>query len=186
MEKTIFEALAKAQGKFKPAIKDSSNPFFKSKYADLGQVFQACKDALNENGLFVSQSTDYRDGVDVLVTRIYHGSGNHIESVTRIICAKPNDPQAFGSAMTYARRYALAGILGIITDDDDDAEGAMNRQEAKPQTEDNRPWLDEKGFLALKKRVSEGDLEAYKKARDYYRMKKEYNEELKKLAVTPA
>lgn len=132
-EKTsIFTALCKAQQNFKPAIKDTANPFFKSKYADLASIWDACKDALAANDLFVSQSTDLTETGPVLVTRVYHTTGEYIESKTPIICAKQNDPQAFGSAMTYTRRYSLAAILGIITDDDD-GEGAMVRTADKMQ-----------------------------------------------------
>lgn len=126
-KKTIYKQLLEAQKEFKSAIKDSDNPFFKSKYADLTSVWEACKDALHKNGLFVAQSPDIFEGFDVLITRIYNGEGEFLESKIRIVTKSNNDPQAFGSALTYARRYALAAILGIITEDDD-AEGAMQRE----------------------------------------------------------
>ena len=129
---TLFTALHKAQQSFRPAIKDTANPFFKSKYADLASIWEACKDALSENDLFVSQTTDLTEQGAVLITRVYHTSGEYLESKTPIICAKQNDPQAFGSAMTYTRRYSLAATLGIITDDDD-GEGAMVRTADKVQ-----------------------------------------------------
>lgn len=139
---SIFTALHKAQRAFKPAIKDTANPFFKSKYADLASIWDACKDALSENDLFVSQSTGIGEHGQTMITRVYHTSGEFIESITPIICAKHNDPQAFGSAMTYTRRYSLAAILGIITDDDD-GEGAMVRPAAnaqpKPQKQAYKP-----------------------------------------------
>lgn len=134
----IFAALCKAQQTFKPALKDTANPFFKSKYADLASIWDACKDSLAENSLFVSQSTDIAETGPVLITRVYHSSGEHIESRTPIICSKDKDPQAFGSAMTYTRRYSLAAILGIITDDDD-AEGAMVRTAANVQPKQQKP-----------------------------------------------
>ena len=129
---TIYAALCKAQPHFKPAIKDTANPFFKSKYADLASIWDACKDALAANELFVSQSTDINEYGTLLITRVTHSSGEYIESKTPIICAKDRDPQAFGSAMTYTRRYSLAAILGIITDDDD-GEGAMVMQQPQKQ-----------------------------------------------------
>lgn len=132
----LIAALCKAQAAFAPAIKDAANPFFKSKYADLGAVWEACKKPLAENDLFISQQPQLLEGVDVLRTRVYHSSGGFIESNMKVVVTKTGDPQAFGSAMTYTRRYSLAAILGIVTDDDD-AEGAMARQtqNAKPQAQ---------------------------------------------------
>lgn len=132
----LIAALCKAQAAFTPAIKDAANPFFKSKYADLSAVWEACKQPLAENGLFISQQPQLLEGVDVLRTRVYHTSGGFIESNMKVVVTKGNDPQAFGSAMTYTRRYSLAAILGIVTDDDD-AEGAMARgnQNSKPQAQ---------------------------------------------------
>jgi len=134
MEKTetpeLIAALCKAQSKFNPAIKDANNPFFKSKYADLNSVWLACKDALAENDLFISQIISSRDGKNTLKTRVYHKSGGYIESEIDIVSKNANDPQSLGSGITYMRRYSLAAILGIIVDDDD-AEDAMNRKETK-------------------------------------------------------
>jgi hypothetical protein len=128
----IYAALCKAQKSFKPAIKDTANPFFKSKYADLASIWDACKDALADNDLFVSQSIANPENGPVLVTKVFHISGEFIESTCPIICGKQNDPQAFGSAVTYTRRYSLAPLLGLITDDDD-GEGAMVRPAANAQ-----------------------------------------------------
>lgn len=136
--KNIYAALCKAQQSFKPAVKDTANPFFKSKYADLASIWDACKDALAANDLFVSQSLSVVETGTVLITKVYHVSGEYIESTCPVICAKANDPQAFGSAVTYTRRYSLAPILGIITDDDD-AEGAMVRPAANAQPKQQKP-----------------------------------------------
>jgi hypothetical protein len=124
--KELIAALCKAQGEFKSALKDATNPHFKKSYADLSAIWEACREGLNKNGLVVSQQPSGTEQGWHLITRVYHTSGGYIESVTPIICSRPNDPQAFGSGMTYSRRYALAAILGIVTDDDD-AEGAMSR-----------------------------------------------------------
>jgi hypothetical protein len=134
----IYAALCKAQKSFKPAIKDTANPFFKSKYADLASIWDACKDALAENDLFVSQSIGNPEGGPVLITKVFHVSGEFIESTCPIICGKQNDPQAFGSAVTYTRRYSLAPLLGLITDDDD-GEGAMVRTADKMQSKQQKP-----------------------------------------------
>lgn len=129
----LIAALCKAQAKFSPAIKDAANPFFKSKYADLNAVWDACKQGISENELFVSQQTyTPEENKTMLRTRVYHSSGGYIESEIQVVVAKQNDPQSFGSALTYFRRYSLAAILGIVVDDDD-AEAGMSRNDPKQQ-----------------------------------------------------
>lgn len=122
----LAEALAKAQGEMRGAIRDSANPFFKSKYADLAAVWDACRDALAKNSIAVVQSPQFGGAVPVLRTTIAHASGEWIAGDHPIVVAKQNDPQALGSALTYARRYSLAAMVGIATVDDD-AESAMGR-----------------------------------------------------------
>jgi len=118
--KALYTALVKCQSQIKTALKDSKNPHFKSSYADLTSVMLACKDALAANDLAVLQlSRIHESGAPVLVTRIIHTSGEHIEGEFPLVCKDPNDPQKLGSAVTYARRYALSAALGITADDDD-------------------------------------------------------------------
>jgi len=119
----LAAALAKAQGEFTPALKDSSNPFFKSKYANLCSIVKSCQEPLSKHGLCYTQVTTKLDGEWVLVTKLMHTSDQWVQSITPIITAKP-DIQSFGSACTYARRYALAAIAGVTTDEDDDGEAA--------------------------------------------------------------
>lgn len=121
----LAEALAKAQGAMGGALKDSSNPFFKSKYADLESVWYACRKALSDNGLAVIQTTDHADSGIRIVTTLVHSSGEWIRGVLPIM-AKDQTPQGTGSAITYARRYALAAIVGVYQTDDD-AEAAHGR-----------------------------------------------------------
>lgn len=117
-------ALNKAQSDFMVAKKDAKNPFFKSKYATLNSVYEAVAPALLSNGFTIIQPI-----VDNNVeTTLVHASGQFITSSCPIVCAKQNDPQAMGSAITYARRYSLASLLGVMTDEDDDGEKAMGRQ----------------------------------------------------------
>lgn len=125
----LAAALAKAQGEFTPAIKDSANPFYKSKYANLCSINKACQEPLSKNGLSITQST-VKDASNqwVLITKLLHSSGQWLASTTPIITSKP-DIQAFGSATSYARRYALSAIVGVVTDEDDDGEAAMDRKE---------------------------------------------------------
>lgn len=130
----IFIALCKAQSEIEIAIKDSNNPFFKSKYADISSVWKACRNALSKNNICISQVVEYRDGISFLSTLMGHSSGQWIKSSCPIL-ARDNSPQAFGSAITYARRYSLAAIAGVIADDDDDGEAAMARSKNKIDSE---------------------------------------------------
>jgi hypothetical protein len=124
----LAAALVKAQKSMGKALKDSSNPFFKSKYADLTSVWDACRDALTDNGLSVVQVTDQTDGSVVsLRTMLLHDSGEKIEGVL-VMKPKDDSPQGIGSAITYARRYALAAMVGVCPEDDD-AEAAQGRRD---------------------------------------------------------
>jgi len=125
----LVAALAKAQGEITPAIKDSSNPYFKSKYADLTSVWSACRGALSANGLAVVQGPATIDGAYYMVTTLCHSSGQWMRSFTPILSAKM-DAQGIGAAMTYTRRYGLAAIVGVVADVDDDAESIVVRDGA--------------------------------------------------------
>lgn len=114
----IFSALSKAQIQFNAAVKDAKNPFFKSNYADLNSVFEACREPLSANGLCISQLVSVVDEKNVLITILGHSSGQWIKSHSPIITSK-NDAQGFGAGITYIRRYALVSMLGISQEDDD-------------------------------------------------------------------
>jgi len=123
--KNIAGALVKFQSSVSKVAKEANNPFFKSKYASLANILDTIQKPLSECGLAISQ---FPDG-NALTTIILHAeSGEWMESSYVMPVAKQNDPQAMGSAMTYARRYALGSILNLNIDDDDDAEKAMGRQ----------------------------------------------------------
>lgn len=127
----LASALCNAQGQMGGAVKDSSNPFFKSSYADLTSVIKAIKQPFADNGLSYTQfpvSNEHGVGVS---TRLMHISGQWLEMDYTLPTVK-KDPQASGSAITYARRYALQSIAGIPTADDD-AESAMLRGEKSEQ-----------------------------------------------------
>jgi len=125
-------ALSIVQGKMTHAIKDSANPFFKSKYADLESVWDVCRSLLSENGLAVMQFPGdinfvqlEKDNGDVniatkmsLTTIISHKSGEFISQEMSVPVTKP-DAQGAGSALTYMRRYALAAVVGVVQADDD-------------------------------------------------------------------
>lgn len=121
----LAKALAKAQSEMKVAVKDSENPFFKSHYADLGSVWDACRTALNSNGLSIVQTCGIDTSGPTLITTLLHSSGEWIEGA-QPLNAKAQDPQALASAITYARRKGVAAIAGVV-EADDDAEKAMGR-----------------------------------------------------------
>jgi hypothetical protein len=121
----LATALSAAQAEMGGAVKDSANPFFKSKYADLTSVVKAIKEPFANHGLSYTQFPCAADGCVGVTTRLMHSSGQWLESEYMLPMVK-NDPQAAGSAITYARRYALQAMAGIPTADDD-AESAMLR-----------------------------------------------------------
>lgn len=115
----IATALLQAQKAITFAAKDASNPFFKSKYADLPTVIDAVKPALNDAGIvFIQSATPSESGTLSLTTRLIHESGEWIEDIATAPLQK-NDPQGYGSAITYLRRYSLAAFTGLYQDDDD-------------------------------------------------------------------
>lgn len=135
----LAAALSKAQGEITGALKDSSNPFFKSKYADLASCWDACRKQLASNGLSVIQTTDIVDGIVVVRTTLAHASGQWISGVLPVK-TKDDGPQAQGSGITYARRYALAAIVGLAQIDDD-AEAAPARHVKEQPKADSKILL---------------------------------------------
>lgn len=115
----IAKALIKAQSNMGNANKGATNPFFKSKYADLNAVREAVLPALNECNIAVLQPIEHIDGKNFVKTMLLHESGESIESYTEIMYSKQNDAQAQGSGISYARRYGLQSMLCIGAEDDD-------------------------------------------------------------------
>jgi len=129
----LATALAIAQGSIQGAVKDRTNPAFKSSYADLASVWDACRAALSANGLSVSQHPGrLEDGSATVTTILLHKSGQHIASVC---AALPRDqsPAAVGSVVTYLRRYALAAAVGVAPEDDDGQAAHHAAPLAQPQ-----------------------------------------------------
>jgi hypothetical protein len=125
----LATALAKAQAEIEIAGRKETNPFFKSKYADLAELIKVSRPALTKNGLAVLQQiiTD-GDGMTWIHTIMTHSTGQWIETKMRVIPLK-NDPQSFGSCITYLRRYCYAALVNIaVSDEDDDGEAAMYDQ----------------------------------------------------------
>lgn len=124
----LASALSKAQAAMDGAKKSSANPFFKSKYADLSAVWEACREPLTSNGLSVVQTAGMEGDAVYITTMLLHSSGQWIQDT---LTMKPKDvtPQGVGSTITYGRRYALSAIAGIAPEDDD-GEAAQGRKTA--------------------------------------------------------
>ena len=122
--KSIATALVKAQKEFGPALKTSTNPHFKSRYADLSNCVEAVIDALNNNGIYLMQQNhECADGV-IVETLFIHESGEQISAGKLHVPSSKNDPQGYGSALTYCRRYSLMAACGIAPEDDDGNAGS--------------------------------------------------------------
>lgn len=149
--KNIAKALMTFQLKAEKISKDSTNPFFKSKYASLTNILEHIQIPLGECELSIAQFPDESG----LTTILMHTSGEYLESTYQMPVSKINDPQAVGSAITYARRYALGSILGLNIEDDDDANKAaepakriiqevhekIHKHEPQQISTDEKKWL---------------------------------------------
>lgn len=151
----IMPAFIRAQGNFAPALKKSENPHFKSKFVALDGVIDAVSAALRAEGIAIMQQTDVTEsGGTILISRLIHESGEWIAGRYPVHPVK-NDPQGEGSALTYARRYALMALVGIAPEDDDGSAAvkAVEKPVTKQQAATLRDWItevgaDEAGFLA--------------------------------------
>lgn len=119
MSKALYAAMAKAFPEIEGAVKDSNNPHFKSKYADLSSVVEAIKPALVKNGLFFSQVNHEQQGGVCVETIVCHESGEQMTFGKLFVPASKQDAQGYGSALTYARRYSLMTAFGVCPEDDD-------------------------------------------------------------------
>ena len=133
--KNIATALVKAQKAFAPALKSSTNPHFKSKYADLSACVEAVVDSLNANGIFLNQQTSESESGVIVETVFIHESGELLNCGKLHVPASKQDPQGYGSALTYARRYSLMAACGIAPEDDDGE--AATRKPARQKLTDS-------------------------------------------------
>lgn len=136
--KNIATALVKAKRAFGPALKDKNNPAFRSKYADLGACIEAVDSALLENGIALIQETSEDLTGVTIETVLLHESGEMIRGGKLHVPAAKQDPQGYGSALTYARRYSLMATCGIAPEDDDGnaaAQAMRQRGPALPEDE---------------------------------------------------
>ena len=130
----VCAAFLQAQKGFAPALKTATNPHFKSRYADLSAVVEAVIDALNANGIALLQVTHPNTNGVAIETLLVHESGQQLSGGILTVPASKQDPQGYGSALTYARRYSLMAACGIAPEDDDG-----NAASRKPQIVAIRP-----------------------------------------------
>ena len=138
--KAIATALVKAQREFGPALKSSTNPHFRSNYADLSACIEAVIDALNNNGIYLMQLTDECEGGVKVSTVFIHESGEQLSGGSLFMPASKQDAQGFGSALSYARRYSLMAACGIAPEDDDGNQATKTApQQAIPKAAPKQP-----------------------------------------------
>jgi hypothetical protein len=137
--KNFASALSKFQGEVKNPPKSASNPFFKSKYTPLDALIDAAKPLLLSNDLSYIQSCSGDGSIVTVTTLVMHNSGEWVESEPLTLKADKATAQGAGSAITYARRYALAAVLGLASDEDDDGNDASGNKkpEQKPEPKKN-------------------------------------------------
>lgn len=134
----LVKAMLKVQQVLIPVAKDAENSFVKSKYATLKAVMDACRDALLTNGIWVSQfPVSAETGSLALVTKLIHAESGEWQASCLVMPLSKTDPQGYGSALTYARRYALATMVGLVSVDDD-AEAAMGREKPSNMGQNGR------------------------------------------------
>ena len=123
----LLAALAIAQGEVENATKASTNPHFKSKYADLAEILNTVRPVFSKHGLSIIQSTEFNGSLVSVTTTLAHKTGGYINSTASCVPAK-SDAQGVGSSTTYLRRYSLAAMAGIAQEDDDGNSSAHNNK----------------------------------------------------------
>lgn len=127
----VSAAFVKAQREMGNAIKDSSNPFFKSKFADLNAIREAVMPALAKYNLSIAQPMVVINGINYIETMILHESGQYISGLTEVVHPKKDDAQNFGAGTTYARRFGLQSLV-CVGSEDDDGNGVMGKTTKAP------------------------------------------------------
>lgn len=151
----LFAALSLAQVEFLPIKKSRENPYFKSKYADLSEIREATTPSLSKHGLSIIQIIEQDSEYAIVKTILCHKSGQSICSTIKIKPTK-QDPQGFGSAITYCRRYGLGAILGVASEDDDDGNAASEQNNVN----DNHGKTELKHLLELIDRAKAAGFDA--------------------------
>jgi hypothetical protein len=177
--KNLLAKLLKVQQEIGAIAKDSTNPFFKSKYFDINGLIAEVKPMINKHGLVIMQPLTMLDGKPAIQTIIADPeTGEQFESTT--LLPENNDPQKFGSGITYYRRYALQSIL-FLQAEDDDANSVSGEHVTKPKTEykdDGKPWLNEEQYQGMLKWIAEGKGEEVRERMKNYKMKTTYRDVL--------
>ncbi len=134
----ITKSLSLAQGEMRPATKDCVNPHFKSRYASMSSVWESIREPLSKNSLAIWQDIQTIPEGITISTRLSHVSGQWIECGPLFIPLTKKDAQGIGSAITYAKRYSLSALLGVVADEDDDANEAQKQapEAVKPKQKD--------------------------------------------------
>lgn len=166
----IYKKLFEIQKNIGKLTKDSDNPFFKSKYADINQLIELSNPLFHAQNLMVLQPIQ---GNTLLTQVIDIDTGERIESSLEL--PQSQDPQKIGSAITYYRRYTLKALLNLQEEDDDANKASGNAKEYK---DDNKPWLSEKDFNSALARINKGEKEVISKLDVHFKMKKAYRETL--------
>jgi hypothetical protein len=136
----LAKAMLKVQQALTPACKDAENPFSKSRYATLNSVMDACRDALIAESIWVAQyPVATEPGHLGLVTKLVHGESGQWQSSLMVMPLPKSDPQGYGSALTYARRYGLATLVGLVSEADDDGEAASGQRSKPAKPTERRP-----------------------------------------------
>lgn len=182
----IAKAFIKAQSEMANAVKGTTNPFLKNKYADLNAVREAVIPTLNKYGIAVLQPLVTIEGKNYVKTLLLHESGQTMESLTEVIYARQNDAQAQGSGITYARRYGLQSLVCIGADDDDgnNASAPAHQEPPKPLQ-----WLNivdkdknvTKEWVNVTKGISEGKITSVNDVKKYYKVSNEVEARINEL-----
>lgn len=134
----VLPSLFEVKKELRPMVKDSNNPFFKSKYLELSDILANLEPILHGQGLFLTQATLIRDGKTVIISRVSHAaSGQYVESEYMAEVANV-DPQKLGAAVSYGRRYGLQALFALnVIDDDGNLASGKNIDEVKPPRTSN-------------------------------------------------
>lgn len=140
----LAAAMAKAQAAMKPAVKDQTNPHFRSKYADITAIWESIRGPLTSNGLAVLQDCENHGAGIAVTTRLQHASGQWVEFGPLVVPMSKDDAHGVGSATMYAKRYALAAAVGAVAqgEDDDGNDAVRSAPEAKQADPSTLPFFD--------------------------------------------
>jgi hypothetical protein len=130
----LSKAMLQVQAELQPALKDRENPFTKSSYATLNSVMEACRESLVRHGVWLVQHpVPVEPGNLGLVTKLVHAESGQWQAGMLVMPLPKADPQGYGSALTYGRRYALSALVGVVTEEDDDGNAASRGKGQRQQ-----------------------------------------------------